>query len=63
MRALTLDEKISMKAQLRNQGVPPIRLVSLTMEQAQQLYWLCLGIPVSFHSLDKKWRKSIRSKA
>lgn len=47
MRALTLNEKISIKGDLSRHGVLSRLLVGLNMREAIRLYWACCGKPAS----------------
>ncbi|MCZ8254493.1 MAG: hypothetical protein O9327_02275 [Polaromonas sp.] len=58
MRNLTLDEKISIKGDLKKQGVLPPILVGLTMRDAIRLYWVCFGKPASEFGNPDSWRRT-----
>jgi hypothetical protein len=60
MRNLTLDEKITIKGDLKRQGVLPPLLVGLNMRDAIRLYWVCFGKPVAEFGNPDSWRNPPR---
>ncbi len=58
MRALTLDEKISLKGQLARYNVAASVLIRLTTASALWFWNRCCAAPITYHSTPKQWHKA-----
>lgn len=57
MRALPLNEKISIKVRLATKGVLPGFLVRLDTASARHFWSRCFGTPLSYFATPKMWRR------